>query len=87
MHLLITLPWSIKDISPVVDVKSFRSDYPAAIGGFDLETDMANVEKKLQSGYNVIVDTGALTEADADAGALRAEVERRSLGDRVVFWP
>ena len=67
------------------DVKSFRSDYPAAIGGFDLETDMANVEKKLQSGYNVIVDTGALTEADA--GALRAEVERRSLGDRVVFWP
>lgn len=46
---------------------------------------MGNVEKELRSGHNVIVDTGAL--AEADAGALRAEVERRSLGDRVVFWP
>ena len=67
------------------DVKSFQSGFPGRRGNFNLEADMANVEKELRSGHNVIVDTGRLTEADTEA--LRAEVERRSLGDRVVFWP
>ena len=67
------------------DVKSFRSDFPANRGGFDLETDMGKVEKELRSQHNVIVDTGRMTETDVEA--LRAEVARRGLNDKVVFWP
>ena len=67
------------------DVKGFRSGFPENVGGFDLATDIAKIEGELQSGHNVIVDTGFLTEADLQS--LREEVDRRGISDRVVYWP
>jgi hypothetical protein len=67
------------------DVKGFRSDFPPVTGGFDLEADVAKVEKELAFGHNVIIDTGHLNEADFEA--LRSEIDRRGISDRVVYWP
>lgn len=67
------------------DVKGFRSDFPASAGGFDVEKDVAKVERELAAGHNVIIDTENLSEADLEA--LRNEIERRGISDRVVYWP
>ncbi|WP_127111685.1 hypothetical protein [Shimia sediminis] len=67
------------------DVKGFRSDFPAKTGGFDVEKDVAKVERELASGHNVIIDTENLSEADL--AALRIEIERRGISERVVYWP
>lgn len=67
------------------DVKGFRSDFPPKSGGFDLARDLGKVERELAAGHNVIIDTEKLDERDL--GELKLEVERRGLGDRVVYWP
>lgn len=67
------------------DVKGFRSDFPPKAGGFDLARDLGKVERELAAGHNVIIDTEKLDERDLEA--LKLEVERRGLGDRVVYWP
>lgn len=66
-------------------MKGFRSDFPASAGGFDVEKDVAKVERELAAGHNVIIDTENLSEADLEA--LRNEIERRGISDRVVYWP
>ncbi|WP_390911318.1 hypothetical protein [Pseudosulfitobacter sp. SM2401] len=67
------------------DVKGFRSDFPASSGGFEIGKAMDNVEKELNAGHNVIIDTGRLSVDDLSA--LRAEIERRGFSDRVVYRP
>jgi|GEM_PF-809911 len=67
------------------DVKGFRSDFPASAGGFDIDKDISKVERELAAGHNVIIDTENLSEADLEA--LRNEIERRGISDRVVYWP
>lgn len=67
------------------DVKGFRSNFPASSGGFDVDEDIAKVERELAAGHNVIIDTANPSEADLEA--LRNEIERRGLSDRVVYWP
>lgn len=48
--------------------------------------DLTTVEGVLAAaGHNVIIDTGNLSAKDLDA--LKLEVERRGIGDRVVYWP
>lgn len=75
----------IDDKGQAWDVKGFRSDFPASTGGFDVDEDVAKVERELAAGHNVIIDTENLSEADLEA--LRTEIERRGLSDRVVYWP
>ena len=67
------------------DVKGFRSDFAPAAGGFDLEVDVGKAEKELATGHNVIIDTGHLNQADLEA--LKLEIDRRGISDRVVYWP
>lgn len=67
------------------DVKGFRSDFPASAGGFDIDKDISKVERELAAGHNVIIDTENLSEADLEA--LRNEIERLGILDRVGYWP
>ena len=68
-----------------LDVKGFRSDFPANRGGFDLERDVGKIERELMAGHDVVVDTGALSAEHERQ--LREEVDRRGIGDRVMFGP
>jgi len=61
-------------------VKSFNSRYP---NGFSLPESADNIDKKLNKGEHVIVNTENMSEKDI--AALKAEGASRRWGDKVVF--
>lgn len=63
------------------DVKSFDSSFPPRQGGFTPARAIANVEKKLGQGTNVLVDTRWMKPADVQA--LKQAAVARNWGDRV----
>ncbi|MEM6385868.1 MAG: hypothetical protein AAF718_06495 [Pseudomonadota bacterium] len=67
------------------DVKGFRSDFPPERGGFTEERALASIERELQAGHNVIIDTRNLSAAHLED--LRRSVENAGHEDRVVYWP
>ncbi len=67
------------------DVKGFHSGYPPKKGGFDLEVDAAKIDRALQSGENIMLDTSKMSPADI--AALRSAGEARGWGNRVQWWP
>ena len=67
------------------DVKSFRSNRLPRKGGFDKRKDADKVDKSLDQGENVIVDTSNMTAGDI--AALKSEGGVRNWGNKVVYWP
>lgn len=67
------------------DVKGFNSGFRPSRGGFDLGTDAGKVDKSLNEGENVMLDTSKMSPGDI--GALRLEGAARGWGNRVVYWP
>jgi hypothetical protein len=64
------------------DVKSFRSlikNRP----GFTLDDALLNIEKKLNRGVNVIINTAYLSESDL--AALREAVHARGWSSRLLY--
>jgi len=67
------------------DIKSFNSNYPARKGGFTLNKAMESINRELNTGENVIVDT---TNMSVDhINALQNAVDTNGLTDNVIFWP
>ncbi len=66
------------------DVKSFRSDRPRLLGGFDLERSLANITRKLDQHINIIMDTSALTPSDRNR--LKAAVVRAGASGQVIWF-
>jgi len=67
------------------DVKGFNSYYRPSEGGFKLQVDVKKVDKSLNEGENVMLDTSKMTPSDI--AALKAEGAVRGWGDKVVYWP
>ncbi len=67
------------------DVKGFNSNFSPQKGGFNLQTDAGKVQKSLDQGENVMLDTSKMKAEDI--AALKAEGEKRGWGDRVRWWP
>ena len=66
-------------------MKGFNSGFRLFKGGFDLETDAGKVDKSLNEGESVMLDTSKMSSGDI--GALKAEGAGRGWGNRVVYWP
>ena len=65
------------------DVKAFNSKY--APKGYNLTDAMANINKSLANGENVMLDTRSLNAADLQQ--LTNEIVRQGLSNKILQWP
>lgn len=67
------------------DVKSFNSNYKPNKGGFRLDKAMNTINKSLEEGENVIIDTTNMTSEHVSE--LIEEIQKQGLENNILFWP
>jgi hypothetical protein len=67
------------------DVKAPRSQYPVKIGGFEVNRTMELIQREINAGENVMIDTRHMTPEHVQQ--LQEALAKSSFGDKVLFWP
>lgn len=75
----------IEDNGQAWDMKSFNSNYKPNKGGFRLDKAMNTINKSLEEGENVIIDTINMTPEHISE--LIEEIQRQGLENNILFWP
>lgn len=66
-------------------MKSFNSNYKPNKGGFRLDKAMNTINKSLEEGENVIIDTTNMTSEYVSE--LIKEIQKQGLENNILFWP
>lgn len=54
-------------------------------GGFRLDRAIMQIEKELEKGENVIIDTTKMSKQHIQE--LKQAIEEKKLGERILWWP